>query len=169
MKKTFSFSTRNEVEFIIDGVKYKSIEEMPEPVRAKYAHVFRDDDGNGMPDIAETGGNKDTVVTTRNRYIINNTEYDSLESMPPGVREMYEKLIGDRDKNDIPVIQSIDTDVIEAGMREISGKSGSGNYNDIKIPGDDEFGIYRSRNYGFGGKWLIPIIVIAVFALFIAL
>ena len=131
MKKTFSVSTNTSTEYIIDGVKYRSLDEVPANVRANYEHVFKDADGNGIPDILETQGTGRSSVKTHNKYIINGVEYESLESMPADVRRMYEMLVTDRDKNGIPDIHtsgivkmsSIDTDMIEGAMNELSGKS----------------------------------------------
>ncbi len=178
VKKTFSVNTNTDMEYIIDGVKYQSIDEMPANVRANYEHVFRDSDGNGIPDIVESNGNQQTSMTTENKYIINGVEYDSLENMPANVRAMFEMLVKDKDKNGLPDVQgsgfvnmkSVDTDIIEGAMNALSGRPGTGKYNDIKTISDEAIGIYRKqRNSVIGGKGILTIIIFILFVLFFAI
>ncbi len=54
--------------FVIDGVEYNSLEDMPPEVRKKYeslASLLGDKDGNGVPDIMEGQGSAGILSTAK--------------------------------------------------------------------------------------------------------
>ncbi|HSG44110.1 MAG TPA: hypothetical protein VLA72_13220 [Anaerolineales bacterium] len=104
---------------VIDGKTYKSIEEMSPDVRAKYERAmnsFKDDDRNGFPDQFERpnilsdqdkngipdifeGGTSTEIRTSTTKFVVNRTEYGSLDDLPPDARARYEQAMGEMDKN----------------------------------------------------------------------
>ena len=54
LQKTDHLTTLNTSKhYVINGVTYNSLEEMPESVRKEFEEVLADKDGNGIPDILE--------------------------------------------------------------------------------------------------------------------
>ena len=107
---------------VIDGKTYKSLDEMPPDIRAKYAEAMRnlDKDQNGMPDFLEGANlfedkNKDGVpdaleglaklkgsrpqVLSSSKILVNGQMYDGLEQLPPEIRAQYEQAMSALDKN----------------------------------------------------------------------
>lgn len=103
---------------VIDGKTYKSVDEMPEDVRAKYElamnamkdengnlvpdafenlNVLADKDKDGMPDLFE--GVTSMNVISGTKIIADGKEYDSLEELPTEVRAKYDQAMGTLDKN----------------------------------------------------------------------
>src|SRR5574342_708574 len=112
---------------VIDGKTYKSVEEMPADIRAKYEEAMRnlDRDRNGMPDLldaanpledknkngvpdafeglATSQGSAPTVISS-SKILVNGQVYEGLDQLPPEVRAKYEQAMGalDKDRNGIP-------------------------------------------------------------------
>ena len=105
----------------IDGKTYKSVEEMPEAVRKKYADAIRnlDKDQNGTPDMLENlnpfaDKNKDGMpdafegmaanVMSSTKIIADGKTYNSLDELPPEIRAKYEQARSamDANRNGIP-------------------------------------------------------------------
>ena len=117
----------NQSFIVIDGKTYKSVDEMPPDIRAKYEEALRalDKDRNGMPDMP-TGmhpfedKNKDGMpdpfealatlqgslsnVMGSTKIVVNGQAYDGLDQLPPEVRAQYEQAMGamDANRNGIP-------------------------------------------------------------------
>ena len=81
----------------VNGVQYDSADAMPPDVRQIYelslANLpdLADRDGDGVPDIVQSGGATmmgKTIV--RQKFVINGQSYDSKEAMPPDVRQAYD-------------------------------------------------------------------------------
>ena len=107
---------------VIDGKTYKSVEEMPPDIRAKYEEAMRnlDKDRNGMPDmlegmkpfedknqdgvpdafegLASSLGSAPTVISS-SKLVVNGQVYNRLDQLPPDVRAKYEQAMGAMDKN----------------------------------------------------------------------
>lgn len=107
---------------VIDGKTYKSVEEMPPDIRAKYEEAMRnlDKDRNGVPDMLEgknpledknqdsipdafeglvaSQGSAPTVISS-SKLIVNGQVYNGLDQLPPDVRAKYEQAMGAMDKN----------------------------------------------------------------------
>jgi hypothetical protein len=108
---------------VIDGKTYKNVDEMPEDIRRNYESAISsldDKDRNGIPDILENltnlsdqnkNGMPDSfedmisnVVSSTTKIIVNGTEYNNLDELPPDVRAKYEQAMGslDADRNGVP-------------------------------------------------------------------
>jgi len=112
----------NQKFIVIDGKTYKSVDEMPPDIRAKYEEAMRnlDKDQNGIPDLLEGGklfedkdkdgipdalealaklkGSVPRVITSR-KFSVNGQVYDGLEQLPPEIRAQYEQAMSAMDKN----------------------------------------------------------------------
>lgn len=103
---------------VIDGKTYKSVDEMPEDVRRNYESAMSqlgDDDRNGVPDVFEnltnlTDQNKNgmpdsieglisNVISSTTKIIADGKEYNSLDELPPDIREKYAQAMGSLDAN----------------------------------------------------------------------
>jgi hypothetical protein len=107
---------------VIDGKTYKSVEEMPPDIRAKYEEAMRglDRDRDGMPDMLDRENpledkNKDGIpdaleglasfqgatpqVMSSSKVLVNGQVYDDLDQLPPEIRAQYEQALGAMDKN----------------------------------------------------------------------
>jgi len=107
---------------VIDGKTYKSVDEMPPDIRAKYEEAMRnlDKDRNGMPDLLEGAKlfedkNKDGIpdaleglarlkgstpqVISSSKILVNGQMYDGLDQLPPEIRAQYEQAMSAMDKN----------------------------------------------------------------------
>jgi len=107
---------------VIDGKTYKSVDEMPPDIRAKYEEAMRnlDKDRNGMPDLLEGAKlfedkNKDGIpdaleglarlkgstpqVISSSKILVNGQMYDGLDQLPPEIRVQYERAMSAMDKN----------------------------------------------------------------------
>ena len=112
----------NQKFIVIDGKTYKSVDEMPPDIRAKYEEAMRslDKDQNGMPDLLEGANlfedkNKDGVpdaleglaklkgsrpqVISSSKILVNGQMYDGLDQLPPEIRAQYEQAMSALDKN----------------------------------------------------------------------
>jgi hypothetical protein len=117
----------NQKFIVIDGKTYKSVDEMPPDIRAKYEEAMRslDKDRNGMPDILDSENlfedkNKNGMPdafeglatfqgSTPNvmgsiKILVNGQMYDGLDQLPPEIRAKYEQAMGamDANRNGIP-------------------------------------------------------------------
>src|SRR5262245_5397803 len=112
----------NQKFIVIDGKTYKSVDEMPPDIRAKYEEAMRnlDKDQNGIPDLLEGGklfedkdkdgipdalaalaklkGSVPRVITSR-KISVNGQVYDGLDQLPPEIRAQYEQAMSAMDKN----------------------------------------------------------------------
>src|SRR5574341_1825258 len=112
---------------VIDGKTYKSVDEMPPDIRAKYEEAMRDldKDGNGLPDmldgmnpfedknkdgtpdafegLAPWQGSAPTVISS-SKILVNGQVYEGLDELPPEVRTQYEQAMAavDKNRNGIP-------------------------------------------------------------------
>jgi hypothetical protein len=107
---------------VIDGQTYRSVDEMPPDIRAKYEEAMRglDKDRNGMPDMLDGTNpfedkNKDGMpdsfeelaalqgsgssVMSSAKILVNGQVYEGLDQLPPEVRAKYEEAMGAMDKN----------------------------------------------------------------------
>ena len=107
---------------VIDGKTYKSVDEMPPDIRAKYEEAMRglDRDRNGMPDMLDRANpledkNQDGIpdafaglasfqgatpqVVSSSKVLVNGQVYDGLDQLPPEIRAQYEQALGAMDKN----------------------------------------------------------------------
>ena len=107
---------------VIDGKTYKSVDEMPPDIRAKYeeAMLGLDRDRNGMPDMLDRANpledkNQDGIpdafeglaslqgatpqVVSSTKVLVNGQVYDGLDQLPPEIRAQYEQALGAMDKN----------------------------------------------------------------------
>lgn len=112
----------NQKFIVIDGKTYKSLEEMPPDIRAKYEEAMRsvDKDRNGMPDMLETTNpfedkNNDGMPDSleglatfqgsisnamgSTKILVNGQVYDGLDQLPPEIRAQYEQAMSAMDKN----------------------------------------------------------------------
>jgi len=119
---------------VIDGKTYKSVNEMPPDVRAKYEqainalkdenrnkipnsfenmNILGDKNNNGVPDIFESATTN--VTSSSMKFVVNGQEFNSLDDLPPDARAKYEQAMGklDKNRNSIP-------DVLE-GMMGMTG------------------------------------------------
>ena len=108
----------NPKRIVIDGKTYKSVDEMPEDVRRNYElamnslkdenknlipdafenlNTLADQDKDGMPDVFEGMASMNVLSSTK--IIANGKEYNSIEELPPDVREKYDQAIGTLDAN----------------------------------------------------------------------
>lgn len=107
---------------VIDGKTYKSVDEMPPDIRAKYEEAMRglDRDRNGMPNmldemkpfedknrdgtpdafegLATLQGSESNVMGST-KILLNGQVYEGLDQLPPEVRARYEEAMGAMDKN----------------------------------------------------------------------
>lgn len=81
----------------VNGVTYDSVDAMPPEARRLYDEMLAklpdltDRDGDGIPDIVESGALPIAPgATVRKTFIVNGTTYGDLASMPSDVRQAYE-------------------------------------------------------------------------------
>ena len=117
----------NQKFIVIDGKTYKSVDEMPPEIRAKYEEAMRslDRDRNGMPDMLDNtnpledknnDGMPDSLeglatfqspmfnVMGSTKILVNGQSYDGLDQLPPEIRAQYEEAVSaiDKNRNGIP-------------------------------------------------------------------
>jgi len=117
----------NQKFIVIDGKTYRSVDEMPPEIRAKYEEAMRglDKDSDGMPDMLEkanlfedknNNGLPDAFeglvtfqgsaprVMSSTKILVNGQAYDGLDQLPPEIRARYEQAMGamDANRNGIP-------------------------------------------------------------------
>jgi hypothetical protein len=107
---------------VIDGKTYKSVDEMPPDIRAKYEEAMQglDRDRNGMPDMLDgmnpfedknNDGTPDSFeglatfqasvpnMLSSSKILVNGQLYDGLDQLPPEIRAQYEQAMSAMDKN----------------------------------------------------------------------
>lgn len=91
----------NQSRIVIDGRTYKSVNEMPPDVRAKYEkamNMLRDEDRDGRPDVFDVSSSTQVVSNTM-KFVVDGREYSSIEDLPPEALAKYEKAMSALDKN----------------------------------------------------------------------
>ncbi len=82
-----------EIDF--NGQTYRSVEDMPPEARRVYTEVmaaFADRDGNGVPDVFETGGTgTGTGMTFTSTVIEHDGRTYTPETLPPELRASYDR------------------------------------------------------------------------------
>lgn len=79
-----------------NGVSYRDPSEMPADVRRAYDQALgflADRDGNGIPDVLEMAGQGNVICVQHSRITVNGRSYDGPDAMPPGVRELFRKVL----------------------------------------------------------------------------
>lgn len=101
--------------FIINGVAYNRIDDMPPDVRAQYeavSNLLADNNQNGMPDIVETAMQNGATVMQTSAIVYEGKTYARPEDLPPDARAQYEHALAqlaDRDQNGMPdVLENAD-------------------------------------------------------------
>ena len=81
----------------VNGREYDRLEELPPEVRRFYDEALRrlgpafaDQDGNGIPDIAEGKAAAGSPSGMPNPIVVDGRTYASVDEMPPDVRRKYE-------------------------------------------------------------------------------
>jgi hypothetical protein len=90
------------LKIVFNGAEYDSVEAMPPDVRAQYNEVLESLKKTGGDEVLSalqrvssgTGGLSETIVTTHREIVVNGKKYGSLGEMPPDVRRLYEKALG---------------------------------------------------------------------------
>lgn len=72
-----------------DGHVYDSWADLPQEARDLIGSTMPDTNGDGIPDIFQGGPAPASVTTTR--VTVNDTTYDSLDEVPPGLRAHLER------------------------------------------------------------------------------
>jgi len=98
----------NQRRIVIDGKSYKSVDEMPPDVRAKYEQAMRnlkDNNQDGMPDMFEASASTQVISNTM-QYVVDGREYNNIDDIPLEARAKYEAAMGvlDKNKNGMPDI-----------------------------------------------------------------
>jgi hypothetical protein len=103
----------NPKRIVIDGKTYNSVDEMPPDIRQKYEQamstfqggnagqvgdIIADSNNNGLPDIFENMPSG-KIVANIMKFIVDGSEYKSLEDLPPEARAKYQEAMGKLDKN----------------------------------------------------------------------
>jgi len=94
---------------VIDGKTYKSVDEMPADIRAKYEEAMRslDQNRNNTPDVFENPAASSASIPnlmSSAQIIVNGQAYNGLDQLPPEIRAQYEQAMGamDANRNGIP-------------------------------------------------------------------
>ncbi|GAB4467472.1 MAG: hypothetical protein Kow0070_30770 [Anaerolineales bacterium] len=87
----------NPTHIVIDGKVYKSVDEMPADVRARYeqaaASLWQEIPQTSQPSPSAS------VLTSGMKFIVDGQEYHRLEDLPPEARAKYEQAMAMLDKN----------------------------------------------------------------------
>lgn len=89
---------------VIDGKSYKSVDEMPEDIRAKYEEAMRslDKNRNNTPDVFESSTPYQASLPnmmSAAKILVNGQTYDGLDQLPPEIRAQYEQAMRAMDAN----------------------------------------------------------------------
>ncbi|MFW2332260.1 hypothetical protein [Ilumatobacter sp.] len=77
----------------IQGVTYRSLDEVPAKYRAFAAHFFEDADGDGVPDFIEQAAESSGLTTQPDQmFIVNGTAYTSIDEVPEKHRTAFERM-----------------------------------------------------------------------------
>ena len=94
---------------VIDGKTYKSVDEMPADIRAKYEEAMRslDQNRNNTPDVFESPAPAQSSlpnIMSAAQILVDGQAYNSLDQLPPEIRAQYEQAMGamDANRNGIP-------------------------------------------------------------------
>jgi hypothetical protein len=94
---------------VIDGKTYKSVDEMPADIRAKYEEAMRslDQNRNNTPDLFENPAPSPSSLPnmmSAAQILVNGQAYNGLDQLPPEIRAQYEQAMGamDANRNGIP-------------------------------------------------------------------
>jgi len=68
--------------FEIDGVRYDSIEDVPQPFRDSIAALIADHDGDGTPDVFQTSSGFHRLVHHSESYEVDGVTYASIDEIP---------------------------------------------------------------------------------------
>jgi len=90
------------LKIVFNGAEYDSVEAMPPDVRAQYNEVLESLKKTGGDEVLSalqrvssgTGGLSETIMTTHREIVVNGKKYGSVGEMPPDVRRLYEKALG---------------------------------------------------------------------------
>ena len=90
------------LKIVFNGAEYDSVEAMPPDVRAQYNEVLESLKKTGGDEVLSalqrvssgTGGLSETIMTTHREILVNGKKYGSVGEMPPDVRRLYEKALG---------------------------------------------------------------------------
>jgi len=106
----------NQKLIVIDGKRYKSVDEMPADIRQKYESAMQglNKNQNGLPDMLENSNpfgdkNQNGIPDTfeglvsngmsSTRIIADGKTYNSLDELPPEIRAKYEQAMSSMDAN----------------------------------------------------------------------
>lgn len=79
------------MEFYVNGQGYTAWEEVPPELRDQLRQSFPDADGNGVPDVFERSPDMEVTSThVEQTFEIDGVTYDSVDDLPPKVRQMLE-------------------------------------------------------------------------------
>ena len=82
---------------VFNGQEYQSLDAMPPDVRQAYDEFVKqlgDADHDGIPDILQQGAAGKLIgkmAVTHTRITINGKTYETLDEMPPDLRQLYDK------------------------------------------------------------------------------
>ncbi|MBK9927174.1 MAG: hypothetical protein IPP66_18045 [Anaerolineales bacterium] len=98
---------------VIDGKTYNSVDEMPPDIRQKYEEAMRtfqgdtvsqvgnitaDNNNNSLSDVFESMPSG-KIVANIMKFIVDGSEYKSLDDLPPEARAKYQQAMEQLDKN----------------------------------------------------------------------
>ncbi|GEM_PF-6591326 len=78
----------------LNGVTYRSVDEMPPDVRAQYetpGNLLADKNQNGMPDLVENALQNNATVIQSSVIIFEGKTYARPEDLPPDARARYDQ------------------------------------------------------------------------------
>ncbi len=105
----------------IEGVAYRSLDDVPEKYRAFAAPFFEDEDGDGVPDIVQGAGAAWAVTTERSEtYIVDGTEYSSIDEVSESHRGKMARM------TDTPPARPITSGRPSSGERPVGIVSNAG-------------------------------------------
>lgn len=78
---------RSEQTFEVNGQVYRSLDEVPQPLRDSLAAMLADRDGDGVPDLFE-GGSNQVIRTTSSTQVfeVDGVAYSSIDEVPEADR-----------------------------------------------------------------------------------
>src|SRR5262245_65570761 len=94
-----------ETRITVNGVEYRSVDEMPPDVRAEYDRMMSmlaDRDGDGVPDVLQGQLTHESTRSTNSINLIgsvskistitvNGKQYDRLDDVPPELRQLIDR------------------------------------------------------------------------------
>lgn len=77
----------------INGVEYRSLDDVPDELRAQVAGILADADGDGVPDIVQGPDAALSVSSTREEtFIVDGVAYSSIDEIPEPHRSTMARL-----------------------------------------------------------------------------